>query len=1172
MDNNIFKNITREHIVAAITEYEKNNVSRSIATYDIFYYEGQIYPLSNVMAIANRLAGGEEINPERFTDQQHNQATLLLGRLGFDVGARPGFLTHEEFARQFFYYLQELPAESQFFSMHDWTYKGKTDIAYNTPAGAWDKPGFLFESKDYSFIIRSIWDGGHSESATYLVVESNNLKGQLANIALYKEDKYSNEFGIVTIYENYDMTIGGYGRKSREEVRNAFAKVGFADNKITSFTEREIRWERIIVDILRWSVYREEAKKLLLNEPKEEGGVNYWFIKLPAGEVYKVGETLNLSSHLRAIPNFSAIKQSDKMIGRLQDELYVLLHVDEEPVRQDEFGRLALYMDRVFIINEEIIASVNQLSFVSGLFQSSKSILPLTAIEYERLAQAITGPASPTSLTRARKSYISEVFSDTAAKDIKDQLGFESDVNALASVISYREVKPPLAIGLFGNWGSGKSFFMNKLQQKIDDLANDKSGMFCAKVLQINFNSWHYSDSNLWASLITKIFEDLEGYGNDKKNKNELNELFKQLNSTQELLQETESEKAKVESDINLLENQKKAFDDIAQDKTNELDSLSYKEIFAELKNDQGIVKDFEDLKKEYAFLKTAEIDGIQKSVIELSDFSDKFFQSHKLFAGILKGKKPFLILLFAALFALFVWWLTENTGFFKKYLGEYKTIAAAVAGFLAMYVQLLQPAIKTVNHVLVRLKSLNNTVERLKVSAGAKLEKERELLTEKIAEAQVESTKLQQKIAGLSDEKEKLEKQINDIVSGKKIIRFIESRVTDQRYINSLGTISWVRKDFEQLDKLLREQIDAKKRNKEGVEQAALSFELERIILYIDDLDRCNEETVVKVLEAIHLLLAFPLFVVVVGVDPRWMHNALNIQYSKLLSASANSNGNGHPKIGGVASSYDYLEKIFQIPFALKPMDPIGRSKLIKAQFENRNTLALGQANQSRQAAELNTPAISVSAGGVQVSVTSPADATVPAPPVTGTTAASPAASEPSVDNASIQDKEPIPANNAASQSEAAPIKPDTLQVSDEEVGFIQQLSFLIGNSPRTIKRYTNIYRIIRTHSRLELEGNAEMDNYLAVMVLLGVITGMPEEAKGLFQHISEAEGDEKFYEQLEKYVTATSKERNPLWQLFEKIHEGDSNSLGRIADITMDKFQKNIELVSRFSFHNVW
>ena len=58
----------------------------------------------------------------------------------------------------------------------------------------------------------------------------------------------------------------------------------------------------------------------------------------------------------------------------------------------------------------------------------------------------------------------------------------------------------------------------------------------------------------------------------------------------------------------------------------------------------------------------------------------------------------------------------------------------------------------------------------------------------------------------------------------------------------------------------------------------------LERVILYIDDLDRCPPDVVIKVLEAVHLLVAFPAFVVVVGVDPRWLHQAIRQHYATVL------------------------------------------------------------------------------------------------------------------------------------------------------------------------------------------------------------------------------------------------------------------------------------------------
>ena len=39
-------------------------------------------------------------------------------------------------------------------------------------------------------------------------------------------------------------------------------------------------------------------------------------------------------------------------------------------------------------------------------------------------------------------------------------LNVEHDAEALAMLIASSKVAPPLSIGLFGEWGSGKSFFI----------------------------------------------------------------------------------------------------------------------------------------------------------------------------------------------------------------------------------------------------------------------------------------------------------------------------------------------------------------------------------------------------------------------------------------------------------------------------------------------------------------------------------------------------------------------------------------------------------------------------------------------------------------------------------------------------------------------------------------
>jgi len=108
---------------------------------------------------------------------------------------------------------------------------------------------------------------------------------------------------------------------------------------------------------------------------------------------------------------------------------------------------------------------------------------------------------APTPRPRSERFYADEsvvhLFADSTGGKLKDQLGFENDYKALARVVAYKKFQPPLAIGLFGNWGSGKSFFMSKLKDEIQDLADSKDDKFCEKIVQINFNSWHYSDSNL---------------------------------------------------------------------------------------------------------------------------------------------------------------------------------------------------------------------------------------------------------------------------------------------------------------------------------------------------------------------------------------------------------------------------------------------------------------------------------------------------------------------------------------------------------------------------------------------------------------------------------------------------------------------------------------------------
>ena len=95
------------------------------------------------------------------------------------------------------------------------------------------------------------------------------------------------------------------------------------------------------------------------------------------------------------------------------------------------------------------------------------------------------------------------------------------------------------------------------------------------------------------------------------------------------------------------------------------------------------------------------------------------------------------------------------------------------------------------------------------------------------------------------------------------------------------------------------------------------------RVILYIDDLDRCPPPRVVEVMEAVQLLLSTPLFVVVLGLDTRYITRALEKEYREILQRE------------GDPSGMDYIEKIIQIPYRVRPIEPAGLGAFLQAQME---------------------------------------------------------------------------------------------------------------------------------------------------------------------------------------------------------------------------------------------
>ena len=108
----------------------------------------------------------------------------------------------------------------------------------------------------------------------------------------------------------------------------------------------------------------------------------------------------------------------------------------------------------------------------------------------------------------------------------------------------------PLAVGLFGSWGSGKSHFMNLMDQHMKRLARDTrdgqtsaDAQWCKEIVPIYFNAWHYVDTNLWASLVTEIFDGLFAYLRPKQD---------QLKRVQDLLEKASGATARATEQLGI--------------------------------------------------------------------------------------------------------------------------------------------------------------------------------------------------------------------------------------------------------------------------------------------------------------------------------------------------------------------------------------------------------------------------------------------------------------------------------------------------------------------------------------------------------------------------------------------------------------------------------------------
>lgn len=380
-----------------------------------------------------------------------------------------------------------------------------------------------------------------------------------------------------------------------------------------------------------------------------------------------------------------------------------------------------------------------------------------------------------------------------------------------------------------------------------------------------------------------------------------------------------------------------------------------------------------------------------------------------------------------------------------------------------------------TVSRGLDEFDALRAEIDRKVADERALQGKSLEAAEQDAARAAAAVKEAETELQNADNEVRRAEQQVKESRSLNRIAKLVEQRLTGRDYEQYLGIIDAIRKDFQTLSRLMKDMREHEQPVSDGLQP------IDRIVLYIDDLDRCPSQQVVAVLEAIHLLLSFELFVVVVGVDVRWAARSLAEEYPRHLSAGRYEGEDTQPgaaikAAGQGASALDYLEKIFQIPFWLPPMD----------EQASRNMIAdLLPRPRERAAGVKPDPASGTPADG---------DA---APPEGQAPTRTPALVGPAV---------------SRTRAEALVIEP-------AERAFLLSLAGAVGKSPRRLKRFVNTYRILKgSIDALEREtfvldrGNA--GEYRAAATLLALITGAPDSCLTLMPSLAERTDDQRVQE----------------------------------------------------------
>jgi hypothetical protein len=356
----------------------------------------------------------------------------------------------------------------------------------------------------------------------------------------------------------------------------------------------------------------------------------------------------------------------------------------------------------------------------------------------------------------------------------------------------------------------------------------------------------------------------------------------------------------------------------------------------------------------------------------------------------------------------------------------------------------------------------------------------------------------------------------------------FLERQRDGSQYDAYRGAVGLVYQNLEVLADKIAEDAKQRLQNSAGSDTAD---SIDRIVLYVDDLDRCAPERVVEVLHAVNLLQVLPLFVAVVSVDAQWLRRSLEFHDRAMFE--------GVPSAAGahVGDPLDYLDKIFQIPYSLPPMGRRGAADLVRALVGGQMGESVDDAVHQQKG---STPDLPTNDPGLEVTV-----------------------------DESVSDQEPGIAGR-------------DMRLAETEQDLLAEVAAIV-RTPRGVKKLVNLYRLVRVGPQALADpkfADPEGGSGSAVALLLAAVVAMPEAATRLLTALATAPTQDQLLEALEEAIAGHREdndgdhddaERCGLCDDLDRLRAEVASLVSRgLVSNDAAAYRDWVNEVARYSFHS--